>query len=326
MKLVCLNRLNRHWITLLDQLKRGFENLEVIKDPAASRNALEEATAVIAGSLSHQTLGELSQLKIIFVPYAGIDALPLKRIRQRSIRIANVHGNAPEVAERAVALALAFYGKIANFHDDLKAGRWHGFWAGKGTKDSWESISGKTCAVIGVGRIGTQIARRLKPFGCRTIGFRRRSTVDTGGDFDEMTDDLDHAIEQSELVFICLPLTPLTRGIFNDNRLSRMTEKFLVNVGRGELVVESALYRVLKTGVLKGAAIDAWYSYPETGETAKPPSAYPFDRLPNVILSPHVAGFTSGSAKRNIEQTIQNIRSYLKTGHPRWEANTHHMY
>ena len=93
-----------------------------------------------------------------------------------------------------------------------------------------------------------------------------------------------------------------------------MNGKFLVNVGRGDAVDEEGLYEALKEGILRGAAIDVWYQYPKGGETTAEPSKYPIHELPNVVLSPHLAGFTPQSARLNIEQTIENIRAFLKTG------------
>ncbi|MFH1242272.1 MAG: NAD(P)-dependent oxidoreductase, partial [Pseudomonadota bacterium] len=108
--------------------------------------------------------------------------------------------------------------------------------------------------------------------------------------------------------------------------LATMKGKFLVNVGRGGVVDEEGLYQALKKGILKGAAMDAWYTYPEKGKTTAPPSRYPIHELPNVVLSPHLAGFTPQSARLNIEQTIENIRSFIETGKARSEVDPDLMY
>jgi len=105
-----------------------------------------------------------------------------------------------------------------------------------------------------------------------------------------------------------------------------MAGKFIVNVGRGELLEEKAFFESLKDGILKGAAIDAWYAYPGPGNARVPPSRYPFHELENVLLSPHVAGFTPEAAARNIEATIENIRAFLETGLPKWEVDLRAMY
>ena len=265
-------------------------------------------------------------MKIIFVPYVGIDALPLDYIKTHGIRISNVHGNARSVAERCIALVLSFYGKIIDYHNDLKEFKWHGYWA-KGTlSDTWESIQGKACTVIGTGEIGKAIARYLKVFDCRTIGFKKRAVTEKPDCFDEITTDLNEALEKGELIFVTLPLTEETRCMFGAEILHRLKEKFLVNVGRGLIVDEEGLYRALKEGILAGAGIDTWYNYPEKGETMAKPSKYPIHELPNVILSPHLAGFTPQAAGVNIEQAIENIRSYIQTGRAKYEVDPDLMY
>lgn len=263
---------------------------------------------------------------MIFVPFAGIDALPLDQLKARGVRISNSHGNAPYVAERAVAMAMAFYGRIIDYHNDLRNSRWHGFFAKGGVRDSWDSIREKTCAVLGTGEVGRYIAKYLKAFDCKVIGFKRRPVRKQLEHFDEITLKLDEALEKGELIFIGLPLTKETRGIFKADLLARLDGKFLVNVGRGKILDEEGLYESLRRGILKGAAIDVWYAYPEDGRDEGDPSAYPLHELPNVILSPHIAGFTPQAAELNIEQTIANIRSYLRTGSPRFEADLELMY
>jgi phosphoglycerate dehydrogenase-like enzyme len=90
-----------------------------------------------------------------------------------------------------------------------------------------------------------------------------------------------------------------------------MKGKVIVNVGRGELINQKSLYENLKNGTLKGAAIDCWYNYPKNGETNGFPSDFPIYDLSNVVLSPHVAGYTSSASKENIREAFENLRSYL---------------
>ncbi|MEW6673114.1 MAG: 2-hydroxyacid dehydrogenase [Thermodesulfobacteriota bacterium] len=327
MKIFFHNQLNRAWLEKIEALRKEFPPVDFITDQDRFDNEIADADAIVTGELSAELLERLRKLKMIFVPYAGPDALPLDRIKRRNIRVANVHGNAPYVAERAVAMALAYYGKIIDYHNDLKSLQWHGYWATGNVKDSWDSIQERTCAVIGTGAIGRHIAKYLKVFDCRVIGFKRRPLKRLPPFFDEITLDLDRALEQSEVIFITLPLTKDTNGLFSAGVLSRLNGKFLINVGRGEVVDEEGLYRALKGGILKGAAIDVWYVYPDKdGAAATQPSRYPIHELPNVVLSPHLAGFTPQAARLNIEQTIANIRSYLKTGKTLFEVDAESMY
>jgi len=308
-------------------LRREFGRVAFITDRDGIEEAIENADAVVTGDLKSDLFGQARNLKMIFVPYAGPDVLSFDQVRKRGIRVANVHGNAPYVAERAVAMALCFYGKIIDYHHDLRNLQWHGYWATGRAEDSWESIQGRPTAVIGAGTIGRYISRYLKAFDCRVVGFKKRPVTQVPAFFDEITLDLHVALEQAELIFITLPLTEDTRGLISAEILSRMEGKFLVNVGRGGVVDEEGLYLALKKGILKGAAIDVWYAYPEKGKaTTAQPSKYPIHELPNVVLSPHLAGFTAEAARLNIEQTIENIRSYLKTGRAVFEIDPELMY
>jgi phosphoglycerate dehydrogenase-like enzyme len=225
-----------------------------------------------------------------------------------------------------VALILAFYGRIIEFHNDMaRETRWHGFWVGRGLDDTWESIEGKRAVILGAGEIGRQTARLLSPFGVETIGFRRRKRETAPAEFDRMVYDLDEAIEAGEIVIVDLPATDRTRGLLDDARLSRMAGKLLVNVGRGSIVDEEALYTRLSDGTLRGAAIDCWYTYPREGVVGAP-SRYPVHQLENVVLSPHIAGFTAGAVKRNVEHAFENLAGFLRGERARFEADTGEAY
>jgi phosphoglycerate dehydrogenase-like enzyme len=326
MKIVFRTKLNRFWLEGIEALHREFPDVDFLTDEKIIDREIEKADALVAGEITISLIKGAGNLKMIFVPYAGVDALPLNYIKEMGIRISSVHVNAPFVAERAIAMVLSFYGKIISYHDDLKNFRWHGYWA-KGTMDdTWDSIQGRRCAIIGTGEIGRYIAKYLKIFDCRIIGFKKRPVSSKLEYFDEITLDLNEALEKSELVFVTLPLTGETDGMFSPEILAGMKGKFLVNVGRGRIVDEEGLYKALKEEILRGAAIDTWYNYPARGEVTASPSRYPIHELPNVILSPHMAGFTPQAALRNVEQTIENIRSYIKTGKAITEVNPELMY
>lgn len=326
MKIVFYYKLNPFWLENIENLRAEFGEVDFVTNREKIQEEMEGAQGIVAGELSLEVVRRARNLEIIFVPYAGVDALPLDYARDRKIRICNVHGNAHYVAERCIAMVLAFYGRIIDYHDDLKHSLWHGYWGGGGIKDTWESIRGKSCAIIGAGEIGKCIARYLKLFDCKVIGFRKRPIRESAEDFDEITLDLNTALDKAELVFVALPLTQETRGLLSANLLARMHGKFLVNVGRGGVVDEEGLYRALKNGTLKGAAIDVWYTYPGMGKPFGRPSGFPFEMLPNVILSPHLAGFTQQAAILNIQQTIENIRAYLRTGKALSEVDLSLMY
>jgi phosphoglycerate dehydrogenase-like enzyme len=314
------------WPGDLESLAAAFPGHEIIADPAAARAALPRLDAILALRLDRGSYEAATALKAVFVPFTGLNHLPTELLLERGVRAFNVHGNAESVAQCAIAMALAHYGRLVEYHNDLRARRWHGFWVGKGAEDEWSSLWRRPCAIFGVGAIGGAIARILKAFDCQVIGYRRRSELPPPPFFDRMESDLRKAVEAAELLFVALPLTPATAGLFSRELLLAARGKFLVNVGRGAIVDEEGLYLSLRDGVLKGAAIDTWYSYPQGGSIEGSPSRFPIHELPNVILSPHVGGSTREAGILAREQTMDNIAKWLEGRAIANEADLRELY
>lgn len=314
-----------NWEEEIDPLRKEFPDVEFILPEERTDRDVEEAHSLV-GIMPPDDIHRAGRLKMVFVSFTGPNMLPLEEFRKRGVRLSNTHGNARYVAERAISLAMAFYGKIVTYHEDLKHARWHGLWGKGGLQDTWESIQGKRCGVIGTGEIGKWIARFLKVFDCPVTGFKKHGVKEEMPYFDDVFFDLKKSLDNSEIIFVTLPLTEETKGMFDAGVLSGMQDKFIVNVGRGGVIDEEAFYHALSDGILKGAGIDVWYTYPERGTASGYPSVYPFHELPNVILSPHVGGFVAPASILNIRQTIENIRSYLKTGRARYEIDLEEKY
>jgi phosphoglycerate dehydrogenase-like enzyme len=326
MKVLFYQKLNSLWRSKLKELREEFPEVEFIDDYEKADEHLPEADVLVGGKPGRETVEKAARLSFIVVPFAGVNHLPLDLIRERGIRVANSHGNAFCVAERSVALVLAFYGRIIEFHNDMRREtRWHGFWVGRGLDDTWESIEGKSAAILGAGEIGRQTARLLKPFGVETIGMKRRREATEPEEFDRIVYDLDEALEAGEIIFIDLPATRRTQGLLGEQRLSAMEDKFIVNVGRGSIVEEEALYRHLQDGTLRGAAIDCWYTYPQEGVVGAP-SRFPIHELDNVVLSPHIAGFTALAVQRNVDHAVGNLGDFLRGRQARFEVDTAEAY
>jgi len=302
------------WNEPLQALQRRFPAHEILLDPTASREALPTLDAILAGPLEASAFEAASRLQAVFVPFTGINHLPVPLLLERGVAAFNVHGQAPAVAQCALAMTLAYYGRLVEYHNDLREMRWHGFWVGRGGEDEWSSLQGRPAAIFGTGAIGVALARLLKAFDCPVTGYRRRPDGALPAGFDRIEPDLAKAVADAELLFIALPLTPATEGLFTKELLGSARGKFLVNVGRGPIVDEEGLYLALKDGVLKGAAIDTWYTYPQGGATTGAPSRFPIHELPNVILSPHVGGSTREGLGVRVAETVRNIAQWLETG------------
>jgi phosphoglycerate dehydrogenase-like enzyme len=300
------------WAPRLAALAREFPGHEIIADPDLARAALPRLDAILASRLEPEAFEAAAALKAFFIPIVGVNHLPVALLLERGVRVFNAHGNAQSVAQCALAMTLAFYGRTIEYHNDLRRKIWHGFWVGKGSEDEWSSIWGRSCAIFGTGAIGQALARLLKAFDCEVVGYRRRAQLGAPPGFDRIETDLRAAVDSSEILFIVLPQTPATTGLFSKEILMSARGKFLVNVGRGAVVDEEGLYLALRDGILKGAAVDTWYVYPQGGATEGAPSRYPIHELPNVILSPHVGGSTREAMPISMDRSCGNIARFLR--------------
>ncbi len=318
MKVLFTTKINSFWKKHIDNLKDDFKNnkeVEILEENNHEKamDHLKNTEVLVTTALTEDMINQAPSLKIVFLPYAGMDELPFELLKKRNIIISNSHGNARVVAERAFALSLAVLGNIVQFDKDLREGIWHGFTVKHGVSDSWTPISGKKCGIIGAGRIGSNLARMLKAFDCKVYGFKKHKVDKLPENYDEISTDIDEVINKSDILYQCLPLTEETIDIISEERLMNMKDKYLINIGRGPTVNEKGLYNSLKEHILKGAGIDVWYNYP-TEDVKTPPSKYDFHKLDNIIMSPHLAGFTAESVSDNIRMTIENVKKYIKDG------------
>ena len=133
-------------------------------------------------------------------------------------------------------------------------------------------------------------------------------------------------VEQSDFIVISLPLTPKTENLIDENILRKMKGKYLINIGRGNIINEKFLYCSLKDRTLTGAGIDTWYQYPDKESPEKLPSKYAFHELDNVVMSPHNAGYTDKAIEENILQIYNNIRRIFYDREPENRVNLDEGY
>ncbi|AEX84471.1 phosphoglycerate dehydrogenase-like oxidoreductase [Marinitoga piezophila KA3] len=326
MKILFLHQFNSYWDEKLKELKKEFPEIEIIFPQKNKEISLKNAEAIIGGFINETELEIAEKLKIIFVPFAGVEQLPLEILKEKNIIVSNAHGNGKYVAERAVALALALLGKVIPFHEDLKNGVWHGFTVGESIFESWHSIQGMKIGILGFGEIGKNIARFLKPFDTEIHILKNKKIDYIPENVDKVYYDVDEIIEQSEMLFLTLPLTEKTFNILSKERIMKMKDKYIINIGRGKLIDEEGLYLSLKEGILKGVALDVWFNYPTKENKNVYPSKYPIWEFDNVVLSPHVGGYSFHATTAGIDYTIESIKSYLKTGKPLSIVDYEHKY
>ena len=192
----------------------------------------------------------------------------------------------------------------------LRQGEWQSQWAvGVASPPVWPELAGRTIGILGYGRIGQQIARRARAFDMQICAIRRDVGQSMEDDLALLRgpDILDTVLERSDYVVVTMPASPETIGSFGEAQLRRMKlSAFLINVARAEIIDEDALYDALSRRAIAGAALDVWYRYPrEPGKAA--PATRPFQELPNVLMTPHVSGWTDGMLDERARLIAENI-------------------
>jgi phosphoglycerate dehydrogenase-like enzyme len=247
---------------------------------------------LVGGLPSAEELDASPDLRVLIIPWAGLPRATRQLLLERpAIAVHNIHHNAVAASELAVALLLAAGKRVI----PLDAGLRRGDWRPRYEPDQAVLFDGKRALVLGYGAVGRRIATICRGLGMSVAAIRRRPGESREGGPDEVygPDALHRLLPGADAVLIALPLTEATKGLIGERELSLLPpDAILVNVGRGRVVDEGALYRSLVRRSIRAAGIDVWYSYPgsEAERADTRPSEFPFHELPNVVMSPHRAG------------------------------------
>jgi phosphoglycerate dehydrogenase-like enzyme len=245
---------------------------------------------LVAGRPQREHLTASPNLHALIIPWAGLPEVTRDLMRDfPHIAIYNLHHNAAPVAEMAVALMLAAAKLVIPTDRALRAHDWTPRYH---RPNPTILLEGKTALILGYGAIGQRVAHLCRALGMKVMAIRRRAVTPSP---DEIypPDALHSLLPLANVLIICLPHTPETTGLIGEKELALLSPgTILVNVGRGPIVDQAALYHLLRDGTLHSAGLDVWYNYPadEAARSHTPPSAYPFHELDNVVMSPHRAG------------------------------------
>jgi D-3-phosphoglycerate dehydrogenase len=241
-------------------------------------------------------------LRVIAKPGAGVDSVDLEAATEHGIPIMTAgHGNAPAVAEITIGFMLALGRDIVRLDRRTRGGDWR--------RDDYNSseLAGRTLGLIGFGRIGRRVAELARAFGMRVLVLTRTPAKVTP-DLAEVAESLDALLREADYVSLHCPLTEATRGLMSRKAIAAMRKgAFLLNTGRGALIDEAALAEALASCHLAGAALDTLSDEP-------PPSDNPLLAAPNLILTPHIAGLSTGATQRTGATTAENIVAVLTGG------------
>ena len=243
MKLLLTGAFNYNSEQLVKLASMGYEIVFVQDERTTLQIDVCDIRAVVCNALfQYNDISEFKKLEYIQLTSAGLDRVPLNYIKERNISLFNARGvYSIPMAEWAVHKVLDIYKRSSFFYQAQKERRW------KKRRDLQE-LTGKTATIIGFGDVGTEVAKRLKPFGVNLIGVGRRIVSTELVDEFYRTEQLNEVLSRSDIVILTLPLTNETRHLLNAERIHHMKDNsVLINMSRGSIICEAALIKAIET-------------------------------------------------------------------------------
>jgi D-3-phosphoglycerate dehydrogenase len=276
-----------------DQIKNGLAAELADADALVVRSAVQADAAL----LSHAP-----KLRVIGRAGVGVDNIDTDAATRQGIVVMNTPGaNAVAVAELTIGLMISMGRSIPRANSTMHAGKWE--------KKSLQGseLRGKTLGIVGLGRIGLEVARRANAFGMEVLGYDPFIAPVIARENDVTLVGIDDIFKQSDYLTLHVGLTTQTEGLINAHSIAIMKKGVkIVNCARGELIVDEALVEALKSGQVGGAALDVFRK--------EPLKESPYFDLENVLLSPHIAGSTDEAQEAIGIQLAHQVRDYLKLG------------
>lgn len=315
--------LKAHFNSKMEHLKKemGVQLLFPSEKEVKERkfNDIADVQIVVGWKLTAEMLNNADKLLLLINPGAGVEHWqPLyKQLEAQNVTLTNCHGNAYFTAQHAVSLLLSLSNRLFEHHRFMKAGKWR--------TDDKEAISfplnQRKIGLLGYGIVNRFVHQLLLGFEPNVCILKRQwnktekfkvKTVDIAAQLFEL-EELNQFLKEIDTLIIAVPNTPKTKGLIGKKELNLLGGKgsknaLLVNVGRGVVVEEKALYKALKKKKILAAGIDVWYDYSpkEDKHKRKYPYNYPFHKLDNVVLSPHRAASPMNDLGR-WDSVIDNI-------------------
>lgn len=296
---------------------------EVIYLPVSDRDALLAALptveAYVGVHFDSEFASVATQLRLLHVTAAGTDHIPADDIAA-TVTIVNSYGHGRSVAEHVVMTMLAVRRELLWRDRELRQGRWRSRMIDPSVS-RFDTLEGSTVAVVGTGHIGVATAQLCSAMGTRVIGIRGRDLTDPQTDVEPYAwvggpRHRDQALREADYLVLACPLDEQTRGMIGAPQLELLGEGgVLVNVGRGGLVDEPALYTALLTRRIAGAALDVWQT--DASADPHPASPLPFHELPNVIMTPHFSASADSTYTRRAAEVAASLEAVAAGRVPR---------
>jgi glycerate dehydrogenase len=245
----------------------------------------------------------ISNVKLIQLLSAGADHIPFSEIPSGITIAGNAGAYAEPMAEHVLAMILAIFKNLTDRHNKLVNGIFDHTHQNR-------MLKGSACAILGFGGIGRAAARLLQCFGVRILAINSSGRTEEPVEFVGTLKDLEYVLRLADIALIALPLTNSTRGLIGSRELGWMkNDALIINVARGEIIDEAALYEKLRLNPNFSAAIDAWWVEPFRGGQFR--TQYPLLTLPNVLGSPHNSGLVPNSLITGATYAAENVKRFL---------------
>jgi phosphoglycerate dehydrogenase-like enzyme len=293
-------------------LRDRFPHLNFIHatSPEQRADTLKDCDAAYTWILNARELAQAQKLRWVHTSAVAVETLCLPELFARGIAVSNTRGvQAVPIAEHVVAVVLALAKQLPFVIENQQQARWaqNQF---MGERLPW-LLKGRTLGLVGVGTIGSEIAKRAEAFGMRVIALRRRPAYGVIGHVERVygRDELENFLGQCYVLVIAAPLTPETHSLIGAAQFAQLPKgAIVVNVGRARIIDTDALIASLHAGHLGGASLDVFPQEPL-------PPDHPLWKAPNMILTPHTSGFRQGHWDEVVQLFGDNIERFL-TGQP----------
>jgi len=309
--------LSPSWLEdLSGRLDQGIEIVAADpKDAAGVSAAIADAQVVLATRFDSSMARSARALELLICPAAGTDMIEKDAIG-KGVELVAGTGHELPMAEYVIGALVAFRQRFFAADAALRRGEWRfGYF---GSRELVGELSGSTLGLIGFGRIGVEVARRAVAFGmtCRAVTLRPDKPIAPGllVEPPARLDDpasVDALITASDAIVVACALSPLTQGLIDARRFALMSPRsIIVNVARGPIVDERALFDALSSHRIAGAAIDVWYRYPRKSTDVVKPSDLAFETLDNIMMTPHSSAWTPTARERRVAYIASIINAY----------------
>jgi D-3-phosphoglycerate dehydrogenase len=274
--------------------------------PDELRAALAGAVGLVVRSdtrVTDELMAAAPGLRVVGRAGAGVDNIDVPAATRRGIVVMNAAGeNTISAAEHTLSMILALARRIPAADRSMRAGRWE-----RGAAFMGVELHGKTLGVLGVGKVGREVAIRARAFGMEVLGFDPLLAPEAAARIGVTAVPFDDVLRRSDIITLHLPLTPETRHLIGTAQLGRCRRGVrIVNVARGGVLDEAALAEALQSGQVAGAALDVFEQ--------EPPKGSPLLGLDNVVLTPHLGASTAEAQEKVASRIAEQIAAYLRDG------------